>query len=200
MRLIAAILLLAIPLHAADVTLAWDASVSQGIAGYKIYVGTASRVYQAPIVIANQLTYTVTGLATGSTYYFAATAFDADGNESDFSNEVFQLISGSVLPVTLQIAVIPTPGPQITWQAVTSIGMYSATISWQTDQSCSGILLWGADPSRLTAKVSNNQGTTAHLVNLTGLTPKTAYVYRLESVCGGVDIQSPVYSFNTKVQ
>jgi hypothetical protein len=85
--------LLIIPiLAAADVPLAWDSSVSQNIAGYRIYTGTESRVYGPPISIGNQTNYIVTGLTFG-TYYFAVTAFDAAGNESDYSNEVSKIIA-----------------------------------------------------------------------------------------------------------
>ena len=77
---------------AADISLAWDASISPNVSGYKIYSGTSSGNYGTPLTIGNQTTYTVSGLSTG-TYYFAVTAFDADGNESDFSNEVSQIIS-----------------------------------------------------------------------------------------------------------
>jgi len=79
---------------AADVSLAWDPSISPNIYGYKVYVGSGSRNYGTPITIGNQTEHTVTGLAAG-TYYFAVTAFDGDGNESDFSNEVFQTIGSS---------------------------------------------------------------------------------------------------------
>lgn len=80
---------------AADVTLAWDPSASTNVAGYKVYYGNSSRTYGAPITVGKQTTYTVTGLGSG-TWYFAVTAFAADGSESDFSNEVSQVIgSGS---------------------------------------------------------------------------------------------------------
>ena len=82
------------PLIAADVSLAWDASVTPGVTGYKVYYGNSSGIYGTPIVIGNQTSYTVTGLSPG-TYYFAVTAFDASGNESEFSNEVFQIIGSS---------------------------------------------------------------------------------------------------------
>jgi hypothetical protein len=72
---------------AADVSLVWDASVSSNVSGYNVYVGSSSGAYNTPITIGNQITYTVTGLGNG-TWYFALTAFDADGNESDYSNEV----------------------------------------------------------------------------------------------------------------
>ncbi len=76
---------------ATDVALEWDASSSSGITGYKVYYGNSSHTYGAPITIGNQTNYTVSGLPNG-TYYFAVTAFDAIGNESDFSNEISQVI------------------------------------------------------------------------------------------------------------
>jgi hypothetical protein len=82
------------PLMATDVSLAWDASVTPEVIGYKVYYGNSAGVYGASITIGNQTSYTVTGLTSG-TYYFAVTAFDASGNESDFSNEVSQVIGSS---------------------------------------------------------------------------------------------------------
>jgi hypothetical protein len=83
---------------AGDISLAWDASVSAGVAGYKVYVGSGSVTYGTPIAIGDQTAYKVTGLAAG-TYYFAVTAYDAGGNESGFSNEVSKTITGSVANV-----------------------------------------------------------------------------------------------------
>jgi len=90
------IILLALipPVMAADVTLAWDPNTETDLAGYKIYYGTASRVYGAPIVIGNQTTYTVTGLPPG-VFYFAVTAYNTAGLESGYSNEVSTTIPGS---------------------------------------------------------------------------------------------------------
>jgi hypothetical protein len=79
---------------AADVSLAWNSSISPNISGYKVYVGHVSRTYNSSITIGNQTTYTVAGLGAG-TWYFAVTALDINGNESDFSNEVSTTISGS---------------------------------------------------------------------------------------------------------
>lgn len=84
-----------LPVFAGDVSLAWNPSASEDVAGYKVYVGLSSRNYGEPIVIGNQTTYTVTGLTEGTTYYFAVTAFDLSGNESGFSNEVSTLVGGS---------------------------------------------------------------------------------------------------------
>ncbi len=82
------------PALAADITLLWDANSETNLAGYKVYYGTASRTYSAPVVLGKQTTYTLTGLAPG-TYYFAVTAYDTSGSESDFSNEVFRTIAAA---------------------------------------------------------------------------------------------------------
>jgi hypothetical protein len=40
--------------------------------------------------VGNVTSYTVTGLQSGTRYYFSATTFDAMGNESILSNQVFK--------------------------------------------------------------------------------------------------------------
>ncbi len=91
------ILIIGFPALAADVTLLWDANTETNIAGYRVYYGSASRAYVAPISVGNQTTYTVKNLGPG-TYYFAVTAFDTTGAESDFSNEVSKTITGTTIP------------------------------------------------------------------------------------------------------
>jgi chitodextrinase len=75
-------------------TLAWDASPSQNIAGYRIYHGITPGTYLQlrgqGVNAGNVTTYTVTGLNSGTRYYFVATAYDTAGNESAYSNEVFK--------------------------------------------------------------------------------------------------------------
>jgi fibronectin type 3 domain-containing protein len=73
---------------AAQATLAWDPNTESDLAGYKVHYGTASGSYTVHTDVHNVTTYTVTGLTAGQTYYFAATAYDASGNESGYSNPV----------------------------------------------------------------------------------------------------------------
>jgi len=88
------LLVFTIPALAGDVTLAWDPNTETDLAGYKLYIGTASRTYGPPILLGKVTTYTVTNLAPG-TYYFAVTAYNTAGLESGFSNEVSAVISGT---------------------------------------------------------------------------------------------------------
>jgi hypothetical protein len=91
-----------------EVSLAWDPSTSEGVIGYKVHYGHASGQYSdfktvtesepapdppGPTETTQTYYYTVTGLDPGL-YYFAVSAFDADGNESGFSNEVFTTVPG----------------------------------------------------------------------------------------------------------
>jgi hypothetical protein len=75
-------------LSAVQVTLTWDPNSEPDLAGYKIYYGTADRAYQWNIDVGNVTSYTVTGLQSNILYYFAATAYNTQGLESGFSNQV----------------------------------------------------------------------------------------------------------------
>ena len=72
--------------HAQHVTLAWDASPSPEVTGYRIYFGTNAGNYPFATNASLVLTQTVILPHTGR-WFFAATAVDASGLESDFSNE-----------------------------------------------------------------------------------------------------------------
>lgn len=71
-----------------QVTLDWDASVDKDTTSYKIYYGTKSVTldggqYEFSKEVGNVTTYTISGLKNGTTYYFAITAIDGAGNESE---------------------------------------------------------------------------------------------------------------------
>jgi hypothetical protein len=105
--ILSVLLLFAACASSADVKLAWDHSVTPTVTGYKVYYGNATGTYGTPITIGYVTTYTVTGLPPG-TYFFAVTAFDAEGNESGFSNEVSCVVAAKPAPPrVLTITVIP---------------------------------------------------------------------------------------------
>ena len=77
---------------ATTATLSWAPSTSTNLAGYKVYIGTASGVYSSSLTVGNTTTYTVSNLGVGHTYYFAVAAYNTSGSESTFSNEVSKSI------------------------------------------------------------------------------------------------------------
>jgi len=73
---------------AADVTLQWDPNSEPDIAGYKIYYGVESGNYTTTLDVGNFTSCVISELDPGQSYFFAATAYNTDNYESDYSNEV----------------------------------------------------------------------------------------------------------------
>ncbi|MGB7767632.1 MAG: fibronectin type III domain-containing protein [Verrucomicrobiia bacterium] len=71
----------------ASAILAWQPSTDPAVVGYKLYYGVASHTYTYAVNVGPTTTATISNLAKGTTYYFAATAYDPSGMESPYSNE-----------------------------------------------------------------------------------------------------------------
>lgn len=91
------------------ISLAWDANTEPDLAGYKIHYGLSSGSYNTTIDVkeesnCNNGVYdpfkteccqiTLVGFELGKTYYFAATAYDEDNNESAYSDELVHTFDG----------------------------------------------------------------------------------------------------------
>jgi fibronectin type 3 domain-containing protein len=79
-------------------TLSWDPNTEADLDGYRLYVGKSATNYDTLIDIGNVIGYTVSGLTVGETYYFALTAYDSWGNESDYSEEVSGKAKDIIVP------------------------------------------------------------------------------------------------------
>lgn len=106
MSLLIGLLLITSTVFAMDVTLQWDANTEPDLAGYKIYYdmnsghpyeGTGATEGDSPVTIIltqdensdpNLVEFTIRGLPDSGTKYFAVTAYDDQGLESGYSNEV----------------------------------------------------------------------------------------------------------------
>ncbi len=75
------------------IVLEWDPDTGTGCEGYKVYVGKASGMYETGTDVGLATTFSLSNLTTGATYFFAVTAYSADGTESGFSNEISCLVS-----------------------------------------------------------------------------------------------------------
>ena len=76
--------------------LRWDAVTYPGLGGYRIYYSFESFKYIHElgnvIDVGNVTTHKIEGLTSGRRYYFAVTAYSAEGEESESSNVVFKAI------------------------------------------------------------------------------------------------------------
>ncbi len=88
---------------AQSVTLAWDPSPDDSVAGYNAYYGVASRSYTNLIDVGDATRATIPGLIEGTTYFFAVTAYNFLGLESVFSDELSYTVPAA--PAQLQILV-----------------------------------------------------------------------------------------------
>jgi fibronectin type 3 domain-containing protein len=76
------------------VALAWAASSSTATSGYNIYrsdtsSGGFAKINPSPVAALNFMDATA---MSGLTYYYALTAVDTSGDESNFSNEIQMVI------------------------------------------------------------------------------------------------------------
>ena len=97
-----------------QVKLAWDPVESA--AGYVAYWGSSSRGYSESTDVGQATTLEIPGLQEGQVYYFAVTAYNADHNESVFSEELMHRVTlrdtdGDGVPDTEEINIYYTnPG------------------------------------------------------------------------------------------
>jgi hypothetical protein len=68
--------------------LGWDAAADVTVTGYRVYYGVAPRTYTNTLDAGGALSITVNNLLDGPRYFYAATAYNVLGMESQFSKEL----------------------------------------------------------------------------------------------------------------
>lgn len=104
------------------VLLSWDPNPEPDIAGYKIYFGTRSRVYDVVLDVGNVTCTVITNLLDCTTYHFAATAYNQAALESDFSEECV------VTPSCIEVRVSTAPSLDQPWTVVWSTNLPIRTV------------------------------------------------------------------------
>ena len=141
--------------------LTWDAV--DGATSYRVYRATAKNGAYSVINTTKALTYTNTGAALGTTYYYKVEALNAAGKSLGFS----AIVEGKVAPV-LAVGYSSVSGkPQLTWKAVPGATEYQVYRSTQQNSGYSKI----------------NTTTATSYVN-TGAKAGTTYYYRIVAVKG----------------
>ena len=80
---------------ASTITVAWDKNAEADVIGYKFHYGTVSKNYQYTVDVKNNTSCSISGLAEGTRYYFAATAYNDKNVESSYSEELAYTIPAS---------------------------------------------------------------------------------------------------------
>ena len=113
-----------------SVSLAWDPSPANNIAGYRLYLGLASQNYATMLDVGTSTNATLSNLTPGTTYFFAVTAYDTNLLESPFSGEIsYQVPMVSNQP-TLKLSL--TPSGQIQISGTGRVG-YMYSVLWSPD-------------------------------------------------------------------
>jgi len=161
---------------AGTVTLAWDASPGTNvIANYKVYYGVASATYTNAVSAGTNLTVSVSNLVAGATYYFAATAVDTSGLESDYSTEVSTVINSPNQPPTLNALANLTINEGAGQQTVNLSGITS-----------------GATNESQTLVITASSSTT-------GLIPNPTVSYTSPNAAGSISFTPVAYAYGSAV-
>lgn len=83
-----------------SVTVMWNASSDTNVQGYKVYYGTVSQQYTNVVTVGNVTNTSIGGIHPGTTYYFAATSYNAAGWQSPYSPEISYTVPLLNAPLT----------------------------------------------------------------------------------------------------
>lgn len=87
-----------------SVTFAWDRNPEADVVDYGIHYGVASGTYTEVLSTGNATSATISNLVEGATYYFAVTAYNIFGLESDYSNEILYPVPMALASVQIRVA------------------------------------------------------------------------------------------------
>lgn len=134
---IAALLLLnAVPVYAAQMTLAWDANTEPDIAGYIVEYGPSSAPFTTSVNVGNVTTWTFTNATAGTTYSFRVRAYNTSGAVSNPSASVSGAPSAPLLNVD-------TPAStSIASTAGFAIDGWAADTGASTGTGIDGVVAW----------------------------------------------------------
>ncbi len=128
----------------------------------------------------------LSGLTPGTVYYWKAAASDATGNETIGDLQSFTTPA------------LDTTPPVISDTATGSLTSTGVQVSWNTDETATGAVLYGTDSGDLSNRAALTTFDMHHAVSLSGLEPGTAYYFKVQSTdTSGNSSEDSVKSFTT---
>jgi Fibronectin type III domain len=122
---------------ASSALIQWNQNTDPSVTGYNVYYGGSTHAYTNVVSVGNTTNAMVGGLMEGQTYFFAVTAHDDLGDESDYSTETTYLVPGFLVltpgtnpgdPIRVQFPVAPAH-----WYELQASGDLRSWVTvWQT--------------------------------------------------------------------
>lgn len=144
------------------VTLEWDANPEPNVAGYKVYIGSQSRQFDTVIDVGPATQKPLESLQAGRLYYFAVTAYDSDGLESELSEEITYTVSTLTTATPLANATV-CAGEGASFVTIAA-GLGPFGFVWKKD----GALIAGATNANLTLTTVSAANAGTYTVKVTG--------------------------------
>lgn len=126
---------------AQSIKIAWDPNTEGDLAGYRVYIGTASRSYSQSYEVAGDTpVFAYLNPVPGTRYFFAVTAYNQVGLESELSNEVSAVYEAASIPAAPELVSpsgvdLQTVIPVFTWKPVANAASYAI---WVDDVTARG--------------------------------------------------------------
>ncbi len=167
---------------------------------YEIYRSIDGTNYSLYMTISSITTnyYLDQGLASTTMYYYKVKTVDTTGDASQFSSVVNDTPDGkggtNNVPPTISGVILPTgDNLQNTW----------AKITWTTDTLSNSTVEYGTSTGNYTSSTTVDSMVTSHSVVISGLTPNTAYYFKVDSADAAAneassDNNGAGYAFTTK--
>lgn len=119
--------------RAATLSLVWNPNQESDLMGYKIYYSLQSNDRYSSVDVGKVTEYTLEDLNANETYYICLTAYDQNGNESYYSDEIALLVQDNDKPQVVNVTCHTVDMIKVVFDETISISTSEITANYQID-------------------------------------------------------------------